>query len=144
MTYASGGCRCPYITRWDEHEPLDQTDFNVGWRCILGGGLGILQKLVEGSSRGAGRHAGGADRPHLAASRTPVCSHAFWCLLLSSSISFVTIKFCPFSQLGPPSYVFWINPAKNRDSPKLVKFVSLNPRPMYILVLEPFLLFIHI
>jgi hypothetical protein len=27
---------------------------------------------------------------------------------------------------------------KNRDSPKLVEFISLNPRPMYILVLEAF------
>jgi hypothetical protein len=33
---------------------------------------------------------------------------------------------------------------ENRDSPKLVEFISINPRPMYILVLEPFLLFIHI
>jgi hypothetical protein len=95
-------------------------------------------------SQGDGRHKGGADRPHLAASRTPIRFRVFWCLLLSSSVSFVVIKFCPFYQLGPPSYIFWNNHTKNRDSPKLMEFISLDPRPMYILVLELFLLFIHI
>jgi hypothetical protein len=27
--------------------------------------------------------------------------------------------------------VFWINPLANIDSPKLMKFVSLNPYPMF-------------
>jgi hypothetical protein len=44
-----GRCRGPYIALRVEHKPLDQTDFDVGWRCILGGGGGILQKLVEKS-----------------------------------------------------------------------------------------------
>jgi hypothetical protein len=40
--------------------------------------------------------------------------------------------------------VFWNNSAENKDSPKLVKFVSLNPRPMYILSFVPFLMFIQL
>jgi hypothetical protein len=27
--------------------------------------------------------------------------------------------------------VFWINPAENTESPKLTKFISLNPIPMF-------------
>jgi hypothetical protein len=44
----------PYIARWVERKPLDQTDLGEGWRWILGGGGGILQKLVEKSPRGPG------------------------------------------------------------------------------------------
>jgi hypothetical protein len=36
------GCRGPYIALWVEHEPLDQTDLDEGWRWILGDGGGIL------------------------------------------------------------------------------------------------------
>jgi hypothetical protein len=50
-----GGCRGPYIALEVERKSLDQTDFDVGWRCILGGSGGILQKLVEKSPhRGPG------------------------------------------------------------------------------------------
>jgi hypothetical protein len=44
-----GGCRGPYIALGVECKPLDQTNFDVGWRCILGGSGGILQKLMEES-----------------------------------------------------------------------------------------------
>ena len=30
--------------------------------------------------------------------------------------------------------VFWINPAENTDSPKLVKFVSLTPKSMLVII----------
>jgi hypothetical protein len=50
-----GGAEGPYIALRVKHKPLDQTGFDVGWRCILGGGEGIRQKLVEESPhRGSG------------------------------------------------------------------------------------------
>jgi hypothetical protein len=60
MTRCFRGCRGPYIARWVERKPLDQTDLDEGWRRILGGGGGILQKLVKKSPRGAEQHGGGA------------------------------------------------------------------------------------
>jgi hypothetical protein len=83
--------------------------------------------------QGAGWPAGGAGQPHMSASHPLLRSRAFWCFLWSSSVYFVVIKFCPFSRIDPPSYVFWNNSTENRDSPRLMKFVSLNPSPMYIL-----------
>jgi hypothetical protein len=50
-----GGCKGPYIAYGVERKPLDQTDFDVEWRCVLGDGGGILQKLMEESPhRGPG------------------------------------------------------------------------------------------
>jgi hypothetical protein len=45
----------PYIALGVERMPLDQTDFDVGWRCILRGSGRILQKLIDESPhRGLG------------------------------------------------------------------------------------------
>jgi hypothetical protein len=144
MTWCFRGVGVSLYSPGVEREPLDQTDLDVWLRCILGGGGRILQKLVENSPGGANGMVVGLGGPTchpLVLHFVPVSSGVFYSLLVytSSRSSFVL-----FSRISPPSYVFWNNPAENRDSPKLVEFVSLNPRPMYILVFVPFLLFIHI
>jgi hypothetical protein len=67
------GARGPYIALGVERKPLDQTKFDVGWRCIVGGGGGI--PLTGGRVAQGWGH-----RPHLAVSRPPVHSRAF-CVL---------------------------------------------------------------
>jgi hypothetical protein len=34
--------------------------------------------------------------------------------------------------------VFWINPAGNINSPKLMEFISLNPKPLLVISIVPF------
>jgi hypothetical protein len=38
-----------------------------------------------------------------------------------------------------PLVVFWINPAENTDSPKLMEFVSLNPKSLLVISIVPFM-----
>jgi hypothetical protein len=41
-----------YIAQGVEPHPLDQTDLGVGFRCILRGGIGILQEKEPRRRRG--------------------------------------------------------------------------------------------
>jgi hypothetical protein len=78
-----GGCRGPYIAWWVEREPLDQIDLDEGWRWILGGSGGILQKLMEESPRGAGP--AGPTWQLLVLLFVPVPSGVFYSLLVYPS-----------------------------------------------------------
>jgi hypothetical protein len=94
MTWWLRGCRGSYIAQWVEREPLDQTDLDEGWRWILGGGGGILQKLMEKSPRGPGGMVVGPASPTwqlLVLPFVPMPSGVFYSLLVypSSWSSFV-------------------------------------------------------
>jgi hypothetical protein len=47
-------------------------------------------------------------------------------------VVFIVVKFCSISCFDPPCRFFWNNPAKNTDSPKLMEFISLNPKPLLV------------
>ena len=74
--------------------PSNQTDLKGRHRCNLGGGR---EPTFEGEHDiwvpWAGRPAGGADWPHMSASRGLSWRVAFWCLLEPSSAGFVVDKY---------------------------------------------------
>ena len=82
-----------YIGRGINSGPSDQTDLKERRRCNLGGGG---EPTFEGGpnrwAQGAGRTAGGADRPHMVATCPPLRWFAFWSLLESSHIGFAMDK----------------------------------------------------
>jgi hypothetical protein len=135
MTYASGGQGQVYITRSVQREPLYQTDLrNSG--DIAKEAVGNRHSSGEADrwAMGQGWPGGGADRPHMVAPRGVLRWRASWSLLGSSHVAPV-VEFHDFLwHLGPP----WMFCGY---SPKLMKFISLNPRPLLVISFVPLYMF---
>jgi hypothetical protein len=98
-------------------------------------------ELTAGPTEGWAAY-GGAGRPHLAACRRPSWCGVFWCPLEPSGVVFVAVKFDSISHFDPPYQFFWNNPTENTDSPKLMEFISLNPKSLLVISFVPLYMFL--